>query len=140
MVKIAGYIIALVGVMLLAQPSAFAEPAGDPVKGIKVFKKCKACHTIEAGKKKAGGPNLLGVMGRQAGTLDYKYGKSIVEAGEQGLLWTEEKMFDYLRDPKAFLATELGVGKASVKSRMAYKLKAEDQRADIIAYLVSLSE
>ncbi len=29
-----------------------ASVAGDAAKGEKIFKKCKACHSVEAGKKK----------------------------------------------------------------------------------------
>ena len=51
------------------------------------------------------GPNLYGVVGRQAGTQEDfdKYGDSIVAAGEAGLVWTEELIVEYAKDPKAFL-------------------------------------
>ena len=41
--------------------SALAD--GDAAKGEKVFKKCKACHTIEQGAKNKIGPNLFGIVG-----------------------------------------------------------------------------
>ena len=44
------------------------------------------------------GPNLYGVVGRQAGTYpDFKYGPSMVEAGEKGLVWDETTIADYIR-------------------------------------------
>ena len=123
---------------LAASMSAAFTP-GDPVEGEKIFdKSCNACHSIEAGKKKPTGPNLLGVLGRQAGIADFKYGKSMIAAGEAGLVWTPEAMDAYIKDTKAFLKETLGVTK--VKNKMKFKLKKEDQRADVIAYLMSLSE
>ena len=51
---------------VVASTSAYA--GGDAVKGEKVFKKCKVCHTIKAGAKYRVGPNLNGVFGRTPGT------------------------------------------------------------------------
>ncbi len=129
--------VALVLMLVTYMSTAFTP--GDPVKGEAVFKKsCKACHSIEAGKKKPTGPNLLGIFGRQAGTADFKYGKSMVAAGEAGLVWTPELMDAYITDTKAFLKETLGVSK--VRNKMKFKLKKEDQRADVIAYLMSITE
>lgn len=84
------------------------------------------------------GPVLNNVIGRQAGTFaDYKYGKSIVDAGEAGLVWNDEEMFEYLADPKKYLRAKLDDKKA--KSKMSFKLKKEDERANVIAYLKSFS-
>lgn len=120
-------------------PAGTALADGDVAAGEKVFKKCVSCHTVEAGKTKATGPNLLGVVGRKAGTADYKYSDALVAAGEGGLVWTPETLDDYIEDPKEYLAEQLGLEKSKVKNKMAFKLKKEDQRADVIAYLASLS-
>jgi cytochrome c len=57
--------------LVLASQAAWAE--GDPTKGEKVYKKCKTCHSLEAGKNKVG-PHLNGVIGREAGTVEgFKY-------------------------------------------------------------------
>ena len=89
--------------------------------------------------KKKVGPPLNDLFGRTAGSYeDFKYGKSLVAAGEAGLVWTEEEVFEYLRDPKKYLRAKLDDKKA--KSKMAYKLKKEDQRADVIAYLKTFSK
>lgn len=120
-------------------PAGTALADGDVAAGEKVFKKCVSCHTVEVGKTKATGPNLLGVVGRKAGTADYKYSDALVAAGEGGLVWTPETLDGYIEDPKEYLAEQLGLEKSKVKNKMAFKLKKEDQRADVIAYLASLS-
>ena len=128
----------LSGLLVLLVFTSFSRAftPGDPVSGEKVFRKCKACHSVEAGTTRPAGPNLLGVFGRQAGTADYRFSTSMIEAGEAGLVWTPELMDVYIADPKAFLKETLGVTR--VRNKMAFKLRDEDERADVIAYLMSL--
>lgn len=127
--------IALAGVV--AGP-VFAE--GDTAKGEKTFKKCKACHMIVADdgttivKGGKTGPNLYGVIGRQIGGADFKYGKSLVAAGADGRVWDEESFVGFVKDPKGWLKAELDDSKA--KSKMSFKLKKGGE--DIYAYLVSV--
>lgn len=130
----------LVGVLALALFTTLgvAFTPGDPVRGEKVFRKCKACHSVEAGRTKPAGPNLLGVFGRQAGTADYRFSTSMVEAGEAGLVWTPERVDAYIADPKAFLKETLDASR--VRNKMVFRLKDEDDRADVVAYLMSLQE
>ena len=84
--------------MMLASTAAHAFDGGDPAKGEGVFKKCMSCHMVGPEAKNKVGQMLNNIIGRTAGTVeDYKYGKSIVEAGAAGLVWTEEELFAYLR-------------------------------------------
>ncbi len=133
-VAVAGLFAALV----FSPNFAFAED-GDAKKGEKVFKKCRACHAVGEDAKHKVGPMLNGIVGRTAGTADGfdKYGKSLKAAGEAGLVWNEEELFAYLKNPKKYLRKKLDDKKA--KSKMSYKLKKEDQRRDIIAYLKTFS-
>ncbi len=115
--------------------------AGDPAAGEKVFSKCKVCHSITAADgtaiQKGGkvGPNLYGVIGRQAGTYpDFKYGPSIVAAGEAGLVWDEEKISQYDPNPQKFLEDFLKDPKA--KSKMMFKLTSGAE--DVAAYIASV--
>ena len=109
------------GVIAAASHSAAAE--GDVTKGEKLFKRCAACHSLEAGKKKIG-PSLAGVFGRTAGTLEgFKFSKAMI-ASE--IVWDEETIDQYLEKPKTFIP----------KNKMAFPgFKKPKQRADIIAYL-----
>jgi len=133
----------LATIALMSAP-AFADghATGDADAGKKAFNKCKACHMIEDadGNKivKGGrtGPNLYGVYKRVAGTTDFKYGDSIIAAGEGGLTWDEEAFTKYVADPKAFLVEVTGDDRA--KSKMSFKVRKDKEAADVWAYLVSV--
>ena len=119
--------------------------AGDTAKGEKTFKKCKSCHMIvdDSGKTivKGGrnGPNLYGILGRTAGSIDgFKYGKSLATLGKAGFVWSEIEFVAYVADPKKYLVDKLDDKKA--RSKMSYKLKNEADALNIWAYLVSVSE
>lgn len=116
---------------------------GDVAKGDKGFNKCKSCHMLknDAGDvvRKGGktGPSLYGIAGRAAGSVEgFKYSKSLLEAGEKGLVWDAENFAEYTKDPKAFLKAYLDDPKA--KSKMTYKLKKGAE--DVYAYLASITE
>lgn len=118
------------GVVAIASSSAMA---GDAAKGEKVFKKCKSCHTIEEGGKHKTGPNLFGVVGRAGGAAEgYKYSNGYMDAVANGLTWDEAALNKYLHDPSDYLSEVAG---KKVKSKMTFKLKKEDQIADVIEYL-----
>ena len=54
------------------------------------------------------------------------------------MVWDAEQLMVYLEDPKEFL--EAYLESDSVDNNMKFKLRKEDERADIIAYLESLAE
>jgi len=77
-----------------------AALAGDVKAGKKVFKKCKACHKMKAGKNGVG-PHLVGVIGREAGAVEgFKYSKAMAGSG---LVWDAETLTGFLTKPKKYL-------------------------------------
>ena len=114
---------------ILAMTTAVPVMAGDINAGEKVFKKCKACHVVDAEKNKTG-PHLVNIMGRTAGSLESfkKYSKAMKESG---IVWSEETLNGYLENPKAYIKG----------TKMAFAgLKKEEDRENVIAYLKSFSE
>lgn len=122
---------------------AGAAGAADAAKGEADFKRCKACHAIidAAGTaiQKGGktGPNLFGVIGRTAGSVEgFRYGTTLAAVAETGLTWDEENLAAYITDPKAWLAEVLGDSK--VKTKMTYKHRKGAE--DMAAYLATFSD
>ena len=106
-----------------------ALASGDVAAGEKVFKKCKACHVVDAEKHKTG-PHLVNIMGRAAGSAEgfKKYSDAMKSSG---IVWNEETLDGYLEKPKAYVKG----------TRMAFAgLRKEEDRANVIAYLKSYSK
>ena len=118
---------------LAAEPAA-AEAgvtlASDPAlvaSGEKVFRQCKACHQVGPDAKNKVGPVLNGIIGRTAGTVEgFKYSKPMIAHGEDGLVWNEETIAAYLKDPKGYIP----------KNKMSFAgLKKDDDIKAVIAYI-----
>ncbi len=123
-----------------AEPAAEAEPVVEVAvaaidaelaeAGLKVFKKCKACHQVGAKAKNRTGPILNGIVGAPAAAVEgFKYSKVFVEAAEGGLTWTPEELAAFLKKPKAYLK--------GTKMSFAGLKKEKDQLA-VIEYLKSV--
>ena len=100
--------------------------ARDAAAGEKVFKiQCTACHSVVPGKTGIG-PNLHGVVGREAGTVpDFHY---TAANKNSGLTWDAATLDRYLQAPQ----------KVVPGTSMTYAgLKNDTQRADLIAYLAT---
>lgn len=125
MTRPTGALAAMTLIALAFAPAAFAE--GDAEKGEKVFRKCAACHTVEADGPKRAGPNLKGVPGRTVGTLEgFGYSDALKSAGAAGDVWTDEQLATFLADPKSLYKGH----------KMSFAgLKKEEERADLIAFL-----
>lgn len=107
---------------------AVSSEAADIKAGKKVFRKCQACHALQAGKNKVG-PTLYGLIGRTAGTTPkYRYSKANKNSG---VVWTPEALDKYLQDPRKFIP----------KTKMVFPgLKKAKDRANLIAYLIEATK
>ena len=105
--------------------AAMAE--GDAAEGEKVYRKCKACHQVGPDAKNRVGPELNGIVGRVAGSVDgFKYSDAMTAKNAEGFAWSEETIDAYLADPKGYLPG----------NKMSFAgLKKEEDRQNVIAYL-----
>jgi nitrite reductase (NO-forming) len=56
------------------------SPQGDAIAGRQVFKKCQACHSLDAGKTILG-PSLAGIVGRKSGAEpNFSYSPALKQA------------------------------------------------------------
>ena len=97
---------------------------GDIAHGEKVYKKCKACHSIKQGGGNKIGPALWNVIFRPVGSItDYKYSKALSSYGKE---WTWEEMNGFLIKPSKWIPN----------NKMGFAgLKSEKDRASVILYL-----
>jgi cytochrome c len=118
------------GLMMVSTPFA-AATAQDAEMGEQIYRQCRACHQIGDGARNLVGPQLNGVVGRKAGTIEgFNYSSANQQAGAGGLVWTEDNIFKYLENPMAFMPG----------TKMVFAgVKAEDARRDLIAYLKRFS-
>ena len=118
--------------------------AGDASAGERAYVKCHSCHVVAdgegriiAGRHNPIGPNLYGMIGRRAATVEgFRYSKSLVVAGEAGLVWDEESFVAYLMDPDGFVREYLNDGRA--RSTMTFKLRDSEDALNLFAYLASV--
>jgi cytochrome c2 len=118
---------AMLGAALVWSASAYA--AGDAAHGEAVFKQCKMCHSVGANAKAGVGPVQNNLIGSKAGSREgYSYSTAMKEAGEKGLVWTEENIEKFLENPKALVPG----------TKMVFPgLKEAQDRADVVAYLMT---
>nr|WP_306768485.1 cytochrome c family protein [Roseomonas sp. AR75] len=113
--------------ILAGMGAAQNAAAQDAAAGQRVFNQCRACHTIDQGGRNGVGPNLHGVVGRRAASIEgFRYSANMRELAEGGLTWTTENLNRYLTNPKDVVP----------RGSMAFAgLRQEQQRKDLIAYL-----
>lgn len=119
----------LLGAFLLvaAQAGEGAGAAGaDPAAAEVQFKKsCGTCHTIERDAAPRQGPNLFGVVGRPAGTVDgFKYSPAFL-AGKDGIVWDAAALDRWIADPQAMIPGAV----------MLYKQADPEKRQLVIDFL-----
>ena len=105
--------------------STTAVGAGDARHGREVYRKCQACHSLEAGKNTLG-PSLAGIIGKKAGFVpNYTYSPALKDSG---LTWDAASMDRFLSDPQ----------KTVPGNKMPFPgLRTENERRDVIAYLAA---
>ncbi|MES2905631.1 MAG: cytochrome c family protein [Pseudomonadota bacterium] len=98
--------------------------AQDAVKGETVFKKCIVCHAVGENARNKLGPQLNGLFGRKAGSIEnFSYSPANKNSG---LIWSEDNFMTYIKNPQG----------AIPGTKMVFAgLSDEQDIRDLIAYL-----
>lgn len=107
-------------------PAVEVAMVGDPKAGEKVYKKCRACHKLEAGVN-ATGPDLYAIVGRAvAAREDFGYSAPMLALGG---VWDAALLDAFLTKPKDVVPG----------TKMSFSgLRKEADRLNLIAYLETI--
>jgi cytochrome c len=110
---------------LLAGLCAPARAGGDVEHGKVLYQqRCTACHSVQYNGV---GPAHQGVFGRHAGRAPgYAYSPAVHDSS---VTWSESSLDRWLTDPERFIPGQ----------KMGFKVDDPAERADLIAYLKTLS-
>jgi len=111
------------------EPIEQALANADPKRGQQAARVCQTCHTFEKGAPNKIGPNLWGAVGRKKATEGgFAYSDAVKSKGGE---WTVEDLNKFLANPRGY----------APGTKMSFAgLQRENQRADVIAYLNTLSD
>lgn len=88
--------LAALSAALLLCASAAAQEEGEAQ-----FRKCGVCHAIGPDAAHKIGPHLNGVVGAPVAIASgYSYSQALQRAGEEGLVWDEQLLTRYLKNPR----------------------------------------
>jgi cytochrome c len=118
------------GEAVAAVPLVQLLAKADAKKGAEVAKACLSCHNVEPNGANKTGPALWNVVERDMGKHEgFAYSEGMLAMA--GQKWTYENLNTFITAPKAFVkGTKMGYG----------GLKNDAKRADLLAYLQSLSD
>ena len=97
--------------------------------GLKLSKKCTACHSLKSGGPNGVGPTLWNIVNAPKANIDdYSYSSALLSIGGS---WTVQDLNMWLKSPKKYAPGN--------KMSFAGLRKIKD-RADLIAFLNSISD
>jgi cytochrome c len=98
-------------------------------RGAQIAKPCQICHNVEEGQGSKVGPGLYGIVDRPvASVAGFNYSAALKAKGGK---WTFAALNKWLADPRADVPGTIMIFPG---------MSSEKQRADVIAYLDTLSK
>jgi len=111
------------------QPIEALLTSASVERGQQIAKQCQACHTFEKGGPNRVGPNLWNIVGSDRGEgRGFNFSAAMKAKGGK---WTYDELNKFLTNPREYIQ-----GTAMTFAG----LSRETQRADVIAYLRTLSD
>jgi len=113
---------------ILVPALCVADPAPDIENGKATFTAmCGVCHAVQLSGGPVLGPNLVGVVGREAGSQpDFSEYSEALKAS--GLTWDIQTLDKFLTNPMELVPGTL----------MPMLIPDDETRADVVAFLASL--
>jgi cytochrome c len=97
----------------------------DAEAGARIFAQCRTCHQVGETAKNAIRPNLNGLFGRKAGSVE-GYSYSAAYKALENKVWEVDNFTVYIKDPRG----------VTPGTKMVYAgLKDETQIANLVAFL-----
>lgn len=117
--------LAMASIVLGGGGNAFADAPGDAARRKSLYEaKCGGCHSVDSNRT---GPMHRNVIGRVPGSVaGYDYSPAVRKLGG---VWTPVRVDSWLQGPQ----------KLAPGAKMFLTVASSQDRADIIAYLVTVS-
>ena len=120
----------VVAMAILAPAMCTADTTADIERGKAIFNTmCGVCHSVQKTGGPAEGPNLFGVVGREAASQpDFtKYSAALKDSN---LTWDRKTLDKFLQRPMAMVPGTF----------MPMLIPDDETRADVVAYLATLKK
>jgi cytochrome c len=118
----------VVAIAMFAPAVSVADPTPDIEHGKATFQTmCGVCHSVQKTGGPVEGPNLIGVVGRQAGSQP-QFGKYSEPLKASKLIWTRDTLDKFLINPMAMVPGTF----------MPMLIPDDKTRADVVGYLSTL--
>jgi cytochrome c2 len=120
--------ISLIALAVLATPAVFAAEKADVENGKTLFEqRCGICHSITKEGGPVLGPNMVGLIGRKAGS-DANFPTYTPALKAYGVKWNAKTLSEFLENPMVKVPGTM----------MPMSLPDAKERADVVAYMVTL--
>ncbi|MBE7734197.1 c-type cytochrome [Devosia faecipullorum] len=112
-------------------PLAALLASASADRGASAVRKCQSCHNFGEGEPNKQGPNLYNIVDASKAHADgFAYSDILLQQKSEGQVWSYDNLNAFLENPRGY----------APGTKMAFAgVKSPEERADILAYLQTLS-